>query len=196
MVDVAVLEGLRARVSEVQARHVADGRAAAEAFIEYVLSMDGQKLWNLKPGTAGGPERFALRRLPVRRDFYTDESLKALRSDPDDQPFATRDQLVYRTAWTGSLFREMSFVIRVICLDTHRELASAWKAIVAAGMPEEALAAMQDLSAVSYEVTRGRIRAALGSKNKADEIRLAKELGEHFRAQYRRAEEIARRAAR
>ena len=32
MVDVAVLEGLRARVSEVQARHVADGRAAAEAF--------------------------------------------------------------------------------------------------------------------------------------------------------------------
>ncbi len=174
----------------------AKNRAAAEAFIEFVLSMEGQKLWNLKPGVAGGPERFALRRLPVRRDFYADESLTALRSDPGDQPFATAEQLVYRTAWTGNLFREMSFVIRVMCLDTHQELSSAWRAIIAAGMPEAAMAAMQELSAVNYEETSGRIRAAITSKNKADEIRLAKELGEHFRAQYRRAEEIANRGGR
>ena len=32
MANVAVLEGLRARLSEVEARHEADGRAAAEAF--------------------------------------------------------------------------------------------------------------------------------------------------------------------
>ena len=32
MADVAVLDGLRARLTEVQARHEADGRAAAEAF--------------------------------------------------------------------------------------------------------------------------------------------------------------------
>ena len=174
----------------------AKNRAAAEAFVEYVLSMDGQKLWNLKPGAPGGPERFALRRLPVRRDFYEDEALKALRTDPGDQPFATAEQLVYRTAWTGNLFREMSFVIRVMCLDTHQELSSAWRAIIAAGMPAEALAVMQDLSAVNYEATSGRIRAAVTSKNKAEEIRLAKELGDVFRAQYRRAEELAKRAGR
>jgi iron(III) transport system substrate-binding protein len=174
----------------------AKNRAAAEAFVEYVLSIDGQKLWNLKPGAPGGPERFALRRLPVRRDFYEDEALKALRTDPGDQPFATAEQLVYRTAWTGNLFREMSFVIRVMCLDTHQELSSAWRAIIAAGMPAEALAVMQDLSAVNYEATSGRIRAAVTSKNKAEEIRLAKELGDVFRAQYRRAEELAKRAGR
>jgi ABC-type Fe3+ transport system substrate-binding protein len=39
----------------------------AKLFIEYLLSMEGQKLWNFRPGTEGGPERFALRRLPVRR---------------------------------------------------------------------------------------------------------------------------------
>ena len=39
-------------------------------FIEFVLSIDGQKLWNFKTSSPGGPERFALRRMPVRRDFY------------------------------------------------------------------------------------------------------------------------------
>jgi iron(III) transport system substrate-binding protein len=167
-------------------------RETAVAFIEYVMSMEGQKLWNLKPGTPGGPERFALRRLPVRRDFYADEGLEALRSDPHDTPFATTDPLVYRAAWTGGLFREMSFVIRVMCMDTHQELASAWRAIIAAGMPADALAALQDLSMVDYTSSSGRIRAALSSKNKADEIRLAKELGEAFRRQYARAEALAK----
>ncbi|MGC4073259.1 MAG: extracellular solute-binding protein [Nibricoccus sp.] len=170
----------------------AKNRGVAEAFIEYVLSMEGQKLWNLKPGTPGGPEKFALRRMPVRRDFYESEEFRALRSDPDDSPFATQEQLVYRTAWTGNLFREMSFVIRVMCLDTHQELASAWRAMIAAGMPSEAMAVLQDLSAVDYEAAGGRIRSAISSKNKAEEIRLAKELGDKFRAQYRRAEELAK----
>jgi hypothetical protein len=35
----------------------------------------------------------------------------------------------------------------------------------------------------------------LNSKDKVDEVRLANELGAHFRAQYHRAEEIARAAA-
>ncbi len=170
----------------------AKNREAAVAFIEYVLSMEGQKLWNLRPGTPGGPERFALRRLPVRRDFYEDETLRSLRSDPEETPFAPAEQLIYRAAWTGGLFREMSFVIRVMCLDTHQELASAWRAIIAAGMPPEALAAMQELSMVDYEAAGGRIRAALNSKNKADEIRLAKELGDVFRRQYARAEALAK----
>jgi ABC-type Fe3+ transport system substrate-binding protein len=169
----------------------AKNRAVAEAFIEFVLSMEGQRLWNLKPGVPGGPERFALRRLPVRRDFYRKEELKALRSDPEEEPFAVREQLVYRAGWTGNLFREMSFAIRVMCLDTHQELSSAWREIIAAGMPADALEALQDLSAVDYAAANGRIRAAINSKNKADEIRLAKELGETFRTQYRRAEELA-----
>jgi ABC-type Fe3+ transport system, periplasmic component len=173
----------------------AKNRAAAVAFIEYVLSMDGQKLWNFEPGTPGGPERFALRRLPVRRDFYEKTEFAALRSDPD-LPYEGSEQLIYRPAWTGSLFREMSFVIRVMCLDTHHELRDAWRAIIDAGMPEEALTALQDLSAVDYAAASGRIRAALTSRNKADELRLTTELGNVFRERYARAKAIARAAAR
>src|SRR5204862_8321915 len=89
-------------------------RGPAIAFIEYVMSMEGQKLWNFKPGTPGGPQHFALRRLPIRKDFYTRPEWAAHRSDPDVNPYAGETPLVYNAAWTGSLFREMSFVIRIM----------------------------------------------------------------------------------
>jgi hypothetical protein len=81
-----------------------------------------------------------------------------------------------------------------MCQDTHRELASAWRAIIAAPEPAKAraLAALQDLSAVDYEKAGGEIRRALTSKNKVDEVRMAKTLADSFRANYARAEAIAR----
>lgn len=169
-------------------------RVAAVAFIEYSLTMEGQQLWNFRPGTADGPERFALRRLPVRKDFFTRAEWKPLRTDPDEAPFDQRDQLIYRAEWTGGLFREMSFVIRVMCQDTHAELVRAWRAIIVApeAVRARALAELQDLSAVDYERVSGVIKRTLGSKNKVDEVRLARELGTEFRARYARAEAIAR----
>lgn len=164
---------------------------AALAFIEYALSLDGQKLWNFKPGTPGGPERYALRRLPIRRDFYVDE-FRAHRSDPDDRPYEVANPLVYRGDWTGGLFREMAFVIRVMCLDTHPELVAAWREIIRAGQPADALRVLSDLSIVSHAEVGGRIKQALNSKSRIDEINLAKELANRFRQQYLRAAEVAR----
>ena len=186
--------GAVASVDPVGLLRGAPNRDVALAFIEFSLSMDGQKLWNLNPGAPGGPEYFALRRLPVRKDFYEIEGIDALRSDPGELPYAPQERLIYRPEWTGWLFREMAFVIRVMCLDTQPELKRAWQALIDAGMPEEALAEFHDLAAVDYAAASGRIRAALRSKNKVDEIRLAKELGNRFRAQYRRTVELAERA--
>ncbi len=186
--------GAVASVDPVGLLRGAPNRDVALAFIEFSLSMDGQKLWNLNPGAPGGPEYFALRRLPVRKDFYEIEGIDALRSDPEELPYAPQERLIYRPEWTGWLFREMAFVIRVMCLDTQPELKRAWQALIDAGMPEEALAEFHDLAAVDYAAASGRIRAALRSKNKVDEIRLAKELGNRFRAQYRRTVELAERA--
>ena len=173
-------------------------KEVAVAFIEYVLSMEGQKLWNFQVGTPGGPERFALRRLPVRRDFYAQQEWLKLRSDPEAQPFEQKEQLIYRNEWTGGVFREMAFVIRIMCQDTHDELTSAWRAINAAppAARAEALKVLADLSAVDYDRTGKEIRAALGSKNKVDEIKMANELGAMFRRNYERAEAIARAATR
>ena len=169
-------------------------RAVAVAFIEYTLSLEGQKLWNFQPGTPGGPERFVLRRLPVRRDFYAREEWKSLRSDPEESPYDQRDPLVYREAWTGRIFREMALVIRVMCQDTHAELAETWRAIIAAPEPRKAkaLAALQDLPAVAYERAGGEIHHALTAKDKVEEVRLAGELADGFRRDYARAAAIAR----
>ncbi len=169
----------------------APNRDVAEAFIEYTLSMEGQKLWNFKVGTPEGPAQFSLRRLPIRRDFYAHEEWKELRSDPEEEPFAASAQLVYQPTWTGGIFREMAFIIRVMSLDTHPELVRAWRAVAAAGSPPEALAVLGDMSAVSYDRVLGPIKQALNAKNKVEEIRLANELGAVFREQYRKAEAIA-----
>lgn len=166
--------------------------AVGEAFIEYTLTMEGQKLWNFKPGTPGGPVRFALRRLPLRQDFYTHEDWKAYRSDPDAAPFADEEHLVYHPEWTSGVFREMAFVIGAMCLDTHDELTEAWREIIAAGMPPQAMARLSDMSLISYERTQGAIRAAFNSKDKVNEIRIASEIGGAFRRQYREAAALAR----
>ena len=170
----------------------APNRGVAEAFIEYTLSMEGQKLWNFKPGTPGGPERFALRRLPVRKDFYAHREWDIYRSDPDAAPYDDEEHLISHPEWTGGIFREMAFVIGVMCLDTHDELVAAWREIIKAGMPPQALARMSDMSIISYERTNGAIHRAFNSKDKVDEIRIANEIGSAFRRQYREAAELAR----
>ena len=164
----------------------------AQAFMEYALSMEGQKLWNFKTGVPGGTDRYELRRLPVRRDFYTNPEFAQYRSDPDVNPYAEANPLVYHGAWTGGLVGEMAFVVRVMCQDTHPELVAAWREIIGAGMPPAALAVMGDMTAVTYAETSGRIRHALNSKDKVDVVKLASGLAATFRLQYARAAEIAR----
>ena len=166
----------------------------ALAFIEYVLSLEGQKLWNFRTGTPGGPQEFALRRLPVRRDFYSHAEWRPFLSDPDTNPYSQRKVLVHEDAWTGQLFQELSVVIRITTEDTHPELVSAWRAIIGAPEParSRALAVLQDLSAVDYDQSLGAIKRALTSKNLVDAIRLSRDLDDHFRRSYARAERIAR----
>lgn len=163
----------------------------ARAFIEFTVSPEGQRLWNQRPGTPGGPAHYALRRLPVRKDAYTEPGVDALRSDPEEKPYAVEDPLVYHPEWTGGLFGELRFIIKVMCIDPHAELAAAWRAVEAAGRPPEALAKVSDVSVVDYAMASGRIKDALRARDKVAEIHLAKELGEHFRAQYREAVELA-----
>jgi ABC-type Fe3+ transport system substrate-binding protein len=171
----------------------APNRETAEAFIEYVVSMDGQKLWNFRPGVPGGPGQYALRRLPVRRDFYARSEWDSLRSDPGVDPYADGDAFTYHPEWTGGLYRELAFISRVLAEDAHPELVRAWRAIQAARGParDRALAVLQDMSAVSYDRAGGPIRRALESKDLADEVRMARDLAGGFRSQYARAEAIA-----
>ena len=170
----------------------APNAGVARDFIAFVMSPEGQKLWNWKVGAPGGPQRYALRRLPILPALYAPE-LQPLRSDPEVAPYTLARGFVYHGAWTGPLFRPMAFVFRVMCIDTHEELQDAWGALRETGFPAGAVATFEDVSAVDYDAASGRIREAL-SGDKIREVQLAKELADGFRAQYRRAAAEAREA--
>jgi iron(III) transport system substrate-binding protein len=167
--------------------------ALANAFIEFTLSLEGQTLWAFKTGQPSGPTQFALRRMPVRRDFYAHAEWKPSRSDPPDDPYATDASFTYHPNWTGSLFREIGFVVRVMGQEPHEELVAAWRAINAAPEPRKsrATAVLQDMSRIDYDRSRGEIHQRLNAKDRVEEVRLASELAESFRAQYLRARGIA-----
>ena len=79
-----------------------------------------------------------------------------------------------------------------MCIDAHEELRAAWRALIDAHFPPEATAVFEDVSMVDYAAASGPIRDTLQSAQKIEEVRLAKTLSDSFRAQYRRAAELAR----
>lgn len=163
----------------------------ARAFIEFVLSLDGQKLWNFQAGAPGGPERYALRRLPIRPELYRPE-FAPFRSDPAVDPYEQAQSFTYHAEWTATLFRVISFVIRVMCIEPHDELREAWHALIAAGFPPEATRTLHDLTPVAHARARGPIRETLRSPRRIDHVALARELSDAFREQYERAAALAR----
>lgn len=123
-------------------------RDVAIRFIEFVLSEEGQRLWCYKPGTKDekgeliGPEKYALRRLPIRRSFYasTQPAIQAAHvehakhsvddlTDPMIDPYAVSKQFVYYKRWTGDHFNILRDIVRAMCLDSSDELKTAWRAI-------------------------------------------------------------------
>jgi ABC-type glycerol-3-phosphate transport system substrate-binding protein len=163
----------------------------AKEFMAFVLSLEGQKLWNFKVGTPGGPTKYALRRLPVRKELYAPE-FTAFRSDPETFPYEEAKSFTYHEKWTGPLFNSLRFIVRVSCIDSHDEQAAAWQALIDADFPPQATAAFLDVSAIDYPTAMKKIAPVLKSKKRLEEVQLAAELGEVFRDQYRRAMQLAK----
>jgi ABC-type Fe3+ transport system substrate-binding protein len=162
----------------------------AREFMEFTLSQDGQKLWCFRAGIAGGPEKYTLRRLPIRPDMY-ESRFKHNESDPDVNPYKSED-FQYQARWTGSLFTVISFAIRCAFIEPHDELKSAWASLARNHFPPHATAVFGDLTAIDYPTASGAIRDALRSPDKLTQTTLARTLDEHFRAQYLQAATLAK----
>ena len=163
----------------------------AQAFVEFCLTPEAQKLWFAKPGVPGGPIARALHRYPVRKDVYTPENL-ADSTMPDAHPYHDAGNFTYRPDLTGGkAFNTIRNLVKMMCIDSHEEMKDAWKAIRDAGMPADALAVFSDVSMVPYSIA-GRGDALLDSKDPMQSAERAAQLGEWFRTNYRKAGEIAR----
>lgn len=187
---VAPLGGTSVSVDPIALLRGAPDPRLATAFIEFVLSPRGQKLWAFRLDTPDGPLKTPLRRLPVRRDFYTAGNRRYM-TDPEDRPYVQAQSFVYHPSWTGPAFGAIRFLIRVLCVDTHREQRQAWGAIVRHELPARALAVFHDLDGLGHDAVLARIVPILHARDKVAEVRLARELGIRFRDQYRRAGQLA-----
>lgn len=172
----------------------APNREVAEQFIDFVLSEEGQKLWTFRVGTPGGPQRYELHRSPISPQLYQ-KQYDAYRYDPEIRPYEVAGELTYHPEWTGRLFRQIAFIIKVAFMDVHQELRESWTTLVEAGLPEDAVAVWSDMSEVDYTRTSQSISTILQSTDRLQQVQEARRLSLHFRDQYTRAVRIARRGA-
>jgi len=149
----------------------------AQEFVVFLLSREGQLLWNLKPGAPGGPRERALRRLPVRRDLYEPEYLRDF-SDPGALPYERTGRFVYRPELTEPAFSALRLIFRAMCMDPHEELQEAWE--------RSGGEARFDLEPVAYERVMGEIVPLLERGDPLEQSRLFTDLSREFRDRYRR----------
>jgi len=161
------------------------------SFIEFVLSPEGQALWAYKRGVAGGPERYALRRTPILPILFAPER-RGLRSDPNDDPYLVARSFTYHASWTAPLFRALSFVIRVMCVDTEEELHEAAAELARHPRATRAQASFADMSLVSYAVVTNEIAPELASQDPLREVALQNRLVTALKAQYESVSALAR----
>ena len=88
-------------------------------------------------------------------------------TDPAN-PYDQTGGFVYQRELTGHGFGAMRFIIRVMCLDLHDELKSAWKKLAKAGEPDRASKIFSDTTRVSYQNAMGGISKQISEGKKVE----------------------------
>ena len=185
----------------------APNRELAVRFITFCLGEEGQKLWNYRAGEPGGPLRYALRRLPIRRDFYPGEDLAfeaAARAhlahcsddlaDPSVNPFRLARAFSYQPRWSGAHFGIQRDLVRALCLDSGEELRAAWKRIRENGGADrqpEAMAWLLKLPQTPVPVTWASAVTDYASEH-VDRLEYLRRWTAEMRANYRQARACVR----
>ena len=180
----------------VQLLRGAPHRKTAEAFLDFIIGPEGQKLLCFKKGVEGGPEKYTLRHSPVRKDLYGKKYYE-LRTDPDYFPYeAAALSFTYKSQWTGRYFSLIRILIRCVALDVRDELREAWGAIVAAGGPEKVPLAMKEFEKLpfAYHEAPAAAKKLRKSKNNTalDIAGTTREWSDFARKQYKEAARLAR----
>lgn len=109
----------------------------ARAFMRYLFSESGQKLWMLKTGAPGGPERYQLDRFAVLPHLYD-------RIDPSWtsvtlNPFTWSSSLVYDSEKGAVRWQLLNDMIGVFIIDAHEPLRRRWRRAIQEGAAAETL---------------------------------------------------------
>lgn len=152
-------------------------RELAVRFMRFVLSETGQRLWNARPGSAGGPQQTSLRRLPIRRSVYENPVYLADFVDKAN-PFQTAGAFnkSARRQGTQVILGEL---IQFACIDPLRELRQTRRLILSSPQAKRLDA---KLGMFPFD-QREALRRARQWKEATEAVRL--ELGRAWAAQFR-----------
>ena len=188
VVWIAPLGGTTLSADPVGVLKGAPNEDVAQKFVEFCLSREAQTLWFGKPGTPNGPKERALHRTPIRRDVYTPEIL-ANTTMPNANPYHDPGNFTYQKELTGAAFNTLRQLVKVMCIDSHEEMKSAWLALKEAGMPADALAVFSDVSIMPY-TTGGKGDPRFDGSDALQTAEQSARIGEWFRNNYRKAEKM------
>jgi ABC-type Fe3+ transport system substrate-binding protein len=168
----------------------------AKKFIEYVVSLDGQKLIAFNAGTDGGPVKTTMCRAPILKTVY-EKKYETFRVNPDLNPYEATASFVSHDDWLEPVFSVSGLIIKLAFIDNNIELVSAWGAILRAreqGRASEAEAAekiMTDLSSLEYSHVIDDISPAINGKNISLSLKFQNNLCDFFRKRYILARSVA-----
>lgn len=158
----------------------------AKAFMEFVMSEDGQKLWMLKKNIEGGPKEFELDRLSVMPDIYDTFKDKTVIKV---NPFKYKGAFKYDPEKGSLRYTILNDFIGATVIDTHKELVRAWKAIIKGGMKKAAVEKFLEIPQAENEILE------MASKNWNDPVfrnQKIKEWIEFSKKKYIEAEKLAK----
>jgi iron(III) transport system substrate-binding protein len=155
----------------------------ANRFVEFLLSTEGQRLWNLRGGQSPYVTR-SLRRMPVRRDVYADRTGWA----DDEDPFALARGFNLRQRWMRQLGRLVP-IWAAAWIDGKPELERAYTAVLAVPDLERRERLRQRLSDLPIELAEVLQPAPAASVAGGTDARLSSarermEWSSRFRAHY------------
>lgn len=168
----------------------------AKLFIEFVLSLDGQKLLDFKVGEEGGPKKTTMRRMPILKTIYQ-EQYDDCRCDATINPYKSAKDFMSHEEWTNPVFNSIGAVIRLAFLNSSAELSDAMGAIIRAheqgrhDAADAAYAILSDMPELSYDNIKNGYCAIKKGNELLPSLKHQGVVSEKFRKQYLRAKQIA-----
>ncbi len=171
---------------------VGEREVLANRFVEFLLSREGQRLWNLDAGQSPYLRR-SLRRMPIREDVYEDRTGFV----DDDNPFELAEGFNMRQRWMRQLGRLLP-VWGAAWIDAKSKLDEAYEAVRSVADPARRQRLMFELSdiPIDYDEVSPASGAPRPIAEGADARLVAASerlsLGERFRSHYARVVAQAR----
>ncbi len=115
----------------------------AQTIVDFVLSVEGQALWAVRPGEEGGPGDEALGRQPIREDVY--ETYAGKLSPWVINPYAAGNEMDLDVAMRNIRFGVLRSLVQAAAVDNTDALQTAKKTVIDSGFDAAQVALFTEL---------------------------------------------------